>query len=241
VAVRPRSPSDAVNGTVRLVGSVPDAFAVLVAEEMVVSTDGCRLFLSGGGTAEACYQALAARSGIDWTGVDIYLGDERCVPLDDPDSNHRMIAATLLHPVGPVRSDNPMYVDGPPADAASAYQDLVAPLPDLGLVHLGLGPDGHTASLFTGSGALRVTDPGRSVVANRDPNGVNPHERITLTYAGIARARRVVFTVSGASKRDAFTRIAAGQDLPAARVDGGEVLWLVDADALGRGTPDEVG
>jgi 6-phosphogluconolactonase len=230
-----------MNGTVRLVDSVPDAFAGIVAESIFASSGGYRLFLSGGGTAEKCYRALATREGIDWSGVDIYLGDERCVPPDDPDSNHRMISSILLDAVGPVGGDHPMYTDGPPAGAASAYQELIAALPDLGLVHLGLGPDGHTASLFPGSAALDVTGPERSVVANRDPNGVNPHERITLTYGGIARAAQVVFTVAGASKLDAFNRIAAGEDLPAARVHGRDVLWLVDSDALGDVVPDTIG
>ena len=77
------------------------------------------------------------------------------------------------------------------------------------------------------------------MVANRDPNGRNPHERLTLTYAGIARARRVVVTVAGASKRDAL-RPAGGRRGPARRPGAGaEVLWLVDADALGDVTPDE--
>jgi len=230
-----------VNGTVRLVDSVSDAFTGLVADGILASPDGFRLFASGGGTAEACYRALAARNGLDWSGVDVYMGDERCVPPDDPDSNHRMIASILLDAVGPVRGDHPMYTGGPPGDAASAYQEFLATLPDFGLVHLGLGPDGHTASLFPGSAALEITDPARSVVANIDPNGVNPHERITLTYGGIARAGLVVFTVEGASKRDAFNRIAAGEDLPAGRVHGHDVLWLVDSDAIGTVTPDEVG
>ena len=230
-----------MNGTVRLVTSVPEAFADLVAGDMAASRGGCTLFLSGGGTAVECYTALAARGGVDWSAAEVYLGDERCVPPDDPDSNHRMIVATLLDRVGPVRGDHPMYSGGAPLDAAARYEHLVAGLDDLGLVHLGLGPDGHTASLFPGSAALAVTDPDRLVVVNEDPNGVNPHPRLTLTYAAIARARRTVFTVSGTSKRDAFARIASGADLPAARVDGADVLWLVDADALGDVTPDEEG
>ena len=144
-------------------------------------------------------------------GKYVYLGDERCVPPDDPDSNHRMIATTLLDRVGPVRGDHPMYTGGPAEAAAGAYQSLVAPLPDLGLVHLGLGPDGHTASLFPGSPALDDTDPSHLVVADRDPNGRNPHDRLTLTYAGIARARHVVVTVAGESEREAFARIASGR------------------------------
>ena len=139
--------------------------------------------------------------------------------------------------VGPVRSDHPMYTSGPPAQAAADYQELIAPfVPDL--VHLGLGPDGHTASLFPGSVALDDTDPAHLVVANTDPNGVNAHERITLTYAGIARARMTVVTVAGASKRDALGRLLAGDDLPAGRLTGDGLVWLVDADALGDASLD---
>jgi len=78
-------------------------------------------------------------------------------------------------------------------------------------------------------------------VANTDPNGVNPHERLTLTFAGIARAERIVVTVAGASKRAALAGIMAGEDLPGGRLVGDDILWLVDAPALGDGTPDEVG
>jgi len=199
------------------------------------------LFLSGGGTAIECYQALAGRDAVSWSSVEFFLGDERCVSLDDPDSNHRMISETLLDVVGPVHADHPMYRSGPPDDAASAYQDLVAALPRLDLVHLGLGPDGHCASLFPGSTGLNDLDPAHLVVANRDPNGVNPHDRITLTLAGIARAARTVFTVAGASKRGALSRIRAGEDLPAGRVTGADIVWLVDAEALGDLEPDQVG
>jgi len=101
------------------------------------------------------------------------------------------------------------------------------------LVHLGVGPDGHCASLFPGSDALDIEDPGILVVASRDPNATNPYDRITLTLPAIARARLVVFTVAGTSKRDAFSQIVSGDDLPAARVSADEVVWLVDADAAG--------
>jgi len=233
-----------VNGTVRLVESVPESFAALVGAEVASAVGPYRLVLSGGGTALECYAALAARSvadRLDWSGVAVFLGDERCVPPDHPDSNHRMIAATLLDHVGPVGGDHPMYTSGPPSAAAAAYQALLAPLPDLGLVHLGLGPDGHTASLFPGSTALDATGGDHLVAANRDPNGVNPHDRLTLTYPGIARARRVVVTVAGATKRDAFARVVAGEDLPAGRVAAPHLLWLADADALGDVLPDETG
>ncbi len=222
-----------MTGTIRVVDSVPEAFADLV--QGLVTTagpSGCSLYLSGGETAVECYQALAAR-GADWSSVDLFLGDERCVPPDHPDSNHRMIGETLLAGVGPVRSDHPMYTSGSAEEAADAYERLLSASGPPDLVHLGLGPDGHTASLFPGSPALAHPVSGRLVVANRDPEGINPYERITLTLEGIARARAAVFTVSGASKRDALARIIDGADLPAARVTAGNVVWLVDAAALG--------
>src|ERR1700722_8060548 len=175
-----------MNGRIEQVESVAGAFAQLVVDRVGATGDGAgfSLFLSGGSTAEECYRSLAQRGRpgvLDWSSVDVYLGDERCVPLHDPDSTHRMIAETLLERVAPVRSDHPMYEAGSPEAAAAAYQRLLEPLPAFDLVHLGLGPDGHTASLFPGSTALDVDDPGLSVVANRDPRGNNPHDRITLT------------------------------------------------------------
>ncbi len=234
-----------MRGTVELVQSVPEAFARLVADAIGDAAAGpgaepFSLFCSGGSTAQACYQRLAGLSterGLSWGRVGVYLGDERCVPPDHPDSNHAMIARTLLDVVGPVGADHPMYRSGPPGAAAADYQTLVAGLPAIDLVHLGLGPDGHTASLFPDSDALAIEDPAVLVVANRDPNANNPHDRITLTFPGIARARLVVFTVAGASKQQAFERIVAGEDLPGGRVDAEQVVWLVDHDAAG---PDVV-
>ncbi len=227
-------------GRFELVDSVPDTFARLAADRLAAAGGSpFSLFLSGGGTAEESYRRLAALSQQEdpsaswWAAVDVYVGDERCVPPDDADSNHRMIAETLLADVGPVRADHPMYAGGPPDRAATAYQQLIEPLRTFDLVHLGLGPDGHTASLFPGSAALAIDDPAVLVSANRDPAANNPHDRITLTLAGLARARLVIFTVSGRSKREALVRMAAGEELPAARVRADEVVWLVDAAAAG--------
>jgi 6-phosphogluconolactonase len=225
-----------VNGSIQLVESVPEAFAGRVGAVLSGShPDGFSLFLSGGPTAGEAYTALADThaDSVDWASVDVYWGDERCVPLDSPDSNHHLCHQTLLDRVGPTRSDHPMYTDGTPEDAAAAYQAQLAGLAVFDVVHLGMGPDGHCASLFPGSDALAITDPAVLAVANRDPNANNPHDRITLTLPAIARARLVVFTVSGASKRDAFARLLAGDDLPAGRVEADHVLWLVDADVVG--------
>jgi 6-phosphogluconolactonase len=104
---------------------------------------------------------------------------------------------------------------------------MLEEMPALDLVHLGLGPDGHTASLFPGSPALDPS-PGTLAIRSSDPNERNPHERMTLTFEAIARARLVVFTVSGDSKRDTLRALEAGADLPAARVRAARVLWLVD-------------
>ncbi len=126
-----------------------------------------------------------------------------------------------------------MYRSGTPSAAAADYQAVIAPLPAYDLIHLGLGPDGHTASLFPESAALDIVDPVVLVVANQDPAANNPHDRITLTYPAIARARRAVFTVSGASKREAFAGVVGGAELPATQVVADEIIWLVDAEAAG--------
>jgi 6-phosphogluconolactonase len=212
-----------VHGDVRIVDDVASAFADAVVEAAPAS-----IALSGGGTAKGAYSALATRD-LDWSGIDVWFGDERFVPVDDPDSNEGMARAVLLDRAGP-RAIHSMSGAGVTADAAAqAYDALVAGAPPIDVVHLGLGPDGHTASLFPGSAALDVTD--RLVVTNGDD--LHPHPRLTFTYPALARSRLVVFTVAGDEKRDAFTSIRAGDDLPAGRVTAERVLWLVDPAAAG--------
>jgi 6-phosphogluconolactonase len=213
----------AVQGDVRIVDDVAGAFA-----DVVVAARPASIALSGGDTAEQSYQALAARE-LDWSGVDVWFGDERFVPIDDPDSNEGMARAVLLDRVGP-RSIRSMSGAGPTIEAAAeAYDALVGAAAPIDLVHLGLGPDGHTASLFPGSPALAVTD--RLVVSNADD--LHPHPRLTFTYPALARSRFVVFTVAGEDKRDAFLRVRDGDDVPAVHVTADRVLWLVDPAAAG--------
>jgi len=216
------------------VDDVPHAFRDVVVEAFA-ARPGPRfaLVLSGGPTARACYEVLAAAGGIDWTVVDVYVGDERLVPPDDGDSNARLITEALLDRVGPVGSFRPMPTERPVEECVAAYQRIISDVvtgPGIDLIHLGMGPDGHTASLFPGDPGLDV-DPGRLVLATEDPNGRNPHPRLTLTLPAINSARLAVFTVAGASKADAVAALLRGEDLPAARVHAGRTIWLVDGPA----------
>jgi 6-phosphogluconolactonase len=216
------------NGELRLVDDVPGAFAGIVLDTLREAA-GRRvsLALSGGDTARLCYELLAGTGGITWEHVECFLGDERCVPPDDPDANQRMIRHALLDKVD-VAAFHPMA-----CERELDYDALIAARLPIDVVHLGLGPDGHTASLFPGSPALEAPA-GRLVVRNVDPSGSNPHERMTFTFEAIARCRHAVFTVSGESKHDALHRILEGEPLPAARVRAQRVTWLCDRDALGE-------
>jgi 6-phosphogluconolactonase len=216
------------------VEDVPRAFADVVVEAFA-SRPGARfaLVLSGGPTARACYEVLAETSGVEWPLVDVYVGDERLVPPDDEDANQRMIREALLDRVGGIGSFQPWDTTLPVDECVAAYQRVIRDLvtgPGIDLIHLGMGPDGHTASLFEGSPALDA-EPGVLAVANVDPSGRNPHQRLTLTLPVINSARLAVFTVAGASKADAVAALVRGDDLPAARVHAGHVLWLVDGPA----------
>jgi 6-phosphogluconolactonase len=221
-----------MQGSLIVTDDVPGEFtARAVRSFRERANDGFSLVLSGGDTARDCYTRLAqdAADQIDWWKVDVYWGDERCVPLDDPESNYRLARETLLDRVGAANATYPMRC----AEGPDPYQLRVGELGHFDFVHLGLGPDGHTASLFAESAALDA-DPGRLVVMNDDPLGSNPYPRMTLTFAGIARARLVVVTVVGESKREALARVIAGDGVPAARIDAEEVVWLADPEAAGR-------
>ncbi len=216
-------------GELRVVDDVASAFAACVIDAYEHREgDDFAIALSGGPTARHCYEQLAADAGdrIDWWNVHVYWGDERCVPSDSEDSNERLVREALLERVGGAHTVHPMRC----SDGPDRYQLLLGELGRIDVVHLGLGPDGHTASLFPGSTALDA-DPGRLVTTSVDPTGRNPFQRMTLTLSGIARGRLVIFTVAGASKRDAMQRLVDGADLPAARVRAEQVLWLVDHDA----------
>ncbi len=210
-------------GEIRRVENVAEAFADLVAGLTPSS-----IALSGGETAEESYRALATRA-MDWSGTDVFMGDERFVPVTDPDSNEGMIRRVLFGTAQP-RAFHSMAEAGSTVEAAAdAYDALVRSSDPVEIVHLGLGPDGHTASLFPGAATLRIVD--RFVVSAGDE--LHPHPRLTFTYPAIARSPLVVVTVAGAGKADAFAKVRAGDEsLPASHVRAAEVIWLVDPPAL---------
>jgi 6-phosphogluconolactonase len=245
------------NGEMLVVRDVPAAFCSIVAAILGQSPRSRRsIALSGGPTAKKCYEALSAysvSSCMDWSGVAIFMSDERCVPMDHPDSNSGMVRETLVAKIGKLGAFHPMdCVAGP-----EAYSSIISGVLPFDLIHLGMGPDGHTASLFPGSPLLdydppghnssddhkpsrRLPDenkpsdrpPGISLVAlSRDPNHLNPYDRMTLTLPAINASRHAIFTVAGKEKLQAMKRVSAGDGIPALRVHAGIVVWIVDEDA----------
>jgi 6-phosphogluconolactonase len=205
-----------------------------------------RVSLSGGSTPKALYELLASdgfRERFPWQRVSWYWGDERFVPHDDPDSNYRMAREAMLDKV-PVPPENvhPVPTDGDPAEAAQRYErtlqeaygaatfDPARPLFDITL--LGLGPDGHTASLLPGEPVLEERKRWVAEVAHG-----RPEIRITMTYPAIESSRQVAFLVAGAEKAPILRAIrAGGSRVPAARVrPHGELIWFADKDAAGEG------
>ncbi len=218
-----------------------DALAVraadIIAARMKASPVPFRLVLSGGSTPKRTYEELAGR-GLDWRGTDIFFGDERFVPPDDPQSNFHMARMALLDEIAP-RGLFPIPTDGTPEASARRYAGLLrdhygsADLkPDVPLFHLmllGLGDDGHTASLLPGQPVLQERERWVAVV----PKG-RENERITLTYPALESSALILFLVAGAAKRDALGRARAGQLPAGALKPHGQVLWLVDRQAAGQ-------
>ena len=197
--------------------------------------------LSGGSTPRLLNEMLAGREWrdrIDWSAWDVYFADERACPPDDPASNYALAETTLLShvPVDPGRVHR-MPAERDDLDAAAAeYSDLLARslpasaggAPRLDLVLLGLGENGHTASLFPGTPALEVTDRW----ATRGLADYAPFDRITLTYPTINAAAAVGFMVTGAGKHEALAATARGE-VPASRIRpaDGMLVWFLDAAA----------
>lgn len=228
----------------------PLALARRVAEWMtdaaLAAKGPFRVSLSGGATPKALYGLLASddfKGRFPWQRVSWYWGDERFVPHDHPDSNYQMIREAMLAkaPIPP-QNIHPVPDDGTPDDAARRYErtlqraygattlDPARPLFDITL--LGLGADGHTASLLPGEPVLEERRRWVAAVAHG-----RPEIRITMTYPAIESSRRVAFLVAGREKADILRTVRVGNsDLPAARLRPvGEIFWFVDrAAAEGR-------
>jgi 6-phosphogluconolactonase len=213
-----------------------------ITDLAAASRDRFAICLSGGSTPRRLYQLLGEgpyRDALPWDRLHWFWGDERFVPWDDPDSNYGMVRAALLEraPVPP-RNIHGIPTNGTPADAAAAYErvlksyygsqslDSTRPLFDIQI--LGLGPDGHTASLIPGTSVLEERHRWVAEVI-----GGRPEPRITLTYPALESSRHTAFLVAGAEKRETLSRALAGDEaLPAARLRPvGELIWFVDEAA----------
>ena len=223
----------------RIVASDAAAMARLAAEWLageirVAATlrGACALCLSGGATPRPAYEALAGgplEEPVPWDRVHVFFGDERAVPPDHPDSNYRMASEALLRRVS-MPAGNVHRMEAEAADAEAAADRYAALLPEaLDVLVLGVGADGHTASLFPGSPALRERS--RRVVPARAAKP--PERRLTITPPVIAAARRVLVLAAGADKAEAVARAlkAAGtpDEVPVRLARDG--VWFLDEAA----------
>lgn len=228
----------------------PDAVARAAAEAILAACakpGRIGLCLSGGSTPRRLYALLAApgfAERVPWERLHLFFGDERVAPPDGPDSNLRMVREALLdHAPVPPANVHPIPVEGGGREGAARYQaaleawygagvlDPARPLFDL--VLLGLGSDGHTASLFPGKPEVAETT--RWVVEVPEP-GLKPLvPRVSLTVPALSSCRTLLFLVTGEDKRAPLSRLAAGEKLPASLPRAkGETRWLLDQAAPGR-------
>jgi 6-phosphogluconolactonase len=202
--------------------------------------------LNGGGTPTRLFQLLAShsRDKVDWSKVHVFWGDERCVPPDDPGSSYGQARDALLNHVS-IPEANIYRAKGEigPPEAAKDYalvlkQFASPPLdwPRFDLVYLGMGEDGHTASLFPGS-PIDVTEPVMPVTAQYQDR---PANRVTLTPTVFNKARLIAFMATGEKKAQTLAEVLSGrynpEQYPAQRIEPkeGRLLWLVDEDAASR-------
>jgi 6-phosphogluconolactonase len=236
--------------------SGPTALAEAASDRIVAAARNairrrgrCLLALSGGSTPRLVYPLLASRPRIervDWSRVEFFWSDERAVPPDHPDSNFGLARALMLDHLPGVRptSVHRMPADAHDRDAAAARYEAelrrafdVRPgtsrRPRFDLVWLGMGADGHTASLFPGASTL--AERRRWVLPATAPKTSAVSGRMTFTLPLINAARAVMFMVAGADKAEAVRSVRSGaRELPAARVRATSTLWLLDASAAGE-------
>lgn len=202
--------------------------------EALAARDVFHIVLAGGGTPQRLYRALAEETH-DWSRWQVWYGDERCLPPQHPERNSRMAALAWLHPVAmPAENIHAIPAELGAAAAAEAYVRALAGMGDFDLVLLGLGEDGHTASLFPGHnwGEKEMAPAALAVFDAPKP----PPERVSLSARRLSSARRALFLVTGAGKRDAMTAWRRGEQLPAAAIrPAAGVDVLTDRDAVPQG------
>jgi 6-phosphogluconolactonase len=209
----------------RVLNSAEDVAAAAAAEIAEALGGGSRtLVLAGGTTPRRCYELLAGLD-VEWGRVTVLFGDERCVAPDHPDSNYRMAREALLDQVAPA-SVHRIAGELGPDEAAAAYSHVVKGLAPLGIVVLGVGEDGHTASLFPGHPELDAK--GWAVGVRNSPKP--PPERVTLTLPALRGAHRVIILATGAGKAQAVA-MAKRQEVPSGMIAGAR--WLIDRAAAG--------
>lgn len=221
------------------------AFILTISEQAIQSTGRCVIALSGGSTPRTLYQTIRTpewNTRFNWSRIIFLFGDERCVAPEHLDSNYGMAQRELFQPLN-LSHDHVHRMKGEypdPAVAAAEYEQTLrdvticpAPaVPRIDLVLLGLGDDGHTASLFPGTAALQ--EQSKLVTVGQAPTGIR--HRLTLTLGVLNRAAVVLFIVTGAGKAEMVRRVIeseAGRSLPAARVspESGRLVWILDQAA----------
>ena len=183
------------------------------------------LVLAGGTTPKRCYELLAELD-VEWGRVAVLFGDERCVPPDDPDSNYRMAKESLLDRVMPATVYR-IPAELGPDEGADEYAEVVANVAPLDFVLLGVGEDGHVASLFPGHAALQAD--GLTLGIHDSPKP--PPERVTITMEAILDAGRVMILATGKGKAEAVAMARRGES-PSGMIAGAR--WLIDRAAAGQ-------
>lgn len=197
-----------------------------IAAQAIGARGVFHIALAGGDTPRGCYRQLR-NTPVDWEHVHIYFGDERCLPRGDVRRNDSMAHEELFaHVAIPLDHVHAIDAERGAAIASAEYAALLTRTPPLDLVLLGMGEDGHTASLFPGNAATERGDVAVPVFNAPKP----PAERVSLSLSTLNAAREKIFLVAGKEKREALNRIACGAALPAARVTDAE--WHVDRAAL---------
>jgi len=202
------------------------ADAVVITAASAIAERGVfHWVLAGGTTPKRCYELLRG-ADIDWSNVHAWFGDERCLLVGHAERNDRMADEALLsHVPIPSAQVHRIAAELGPEVAAARYGKLLAEAPVMDLILLGMGEDGHTASLFPDNPALN--DPRPAIPVDNSPKP--PPERVSMGYAALNAARRCLIMVAGKGKAGTISRILAGERLPVACVTGSE--WVIDQAA----------